>query len=176
MTRSEPQTAGKPIRAAVFRSVNTAHEAVDRLLGAGFTKEQITVVCSEDAKERHFREFEHQDPAGSHTIQRMEKAGLAGAIIAGLGSVGLATAAGVSLLAAGPGLLIAGAVAGSFIGAMQSRGEERALADYYDQALTRGDLLVAVEDHTQGSQERLAKAEKLFHESGAEPIPLDSED
>jgi hypothetical protein len=175
-SNTDTQTSVKPIRAAVFRGVNAAHQAVAQLLRAGFTREQISVLCSEDSKERHFREFEHEDPAGSHAIKTIEKGGAAGAIMAGLASAGLATAAGVSLLAAGPGLLVAGAVAGSFIAAMQSRGEEGALADFYDQALTRGDLLVAVEDHNPGGEQRLAAAEQLFRQAGAESIELDSED
>lgn len=175
-SNTNSQTSSKPIRAAVFRDVNAAHRAVDQLLKAGFTRDQISVLCSEESKERHFAEFEHEDPAGSHTIDAIKRGGPAGAIIAGLGSVGLATAAGVSLLATGPGLVIAGVVAGSFIAAMQSRGEEGALADFYDQALTRGDLLVAVEDHSPWREQRLATAEQLFRKAGAVPIELDSED
>ena len=54
-----------PIRAGIFDSLRQADEAVDELLTAGFTKDQITVICSEPAAQRHFEQFEHQDPAGT---------------------------------------------------------------------------------------------------------------
>jgi len=73
----------RPIRAAVFDSILSADGAVRELLAAGFTKEQITVVCSDEHKERFFREFEHQDPAGTNTV---ESAVIGGAVGATLGA------------------------------------------------------------------------------------------
>ncbi|REJ88784.1 MAG: hypothetical protein DWQ34_21195 [Planctomycetota bacterium] len=177
MSSSDTQATSKPIRAATFRSAEAAQNAVDRLSAAGFTQEQISVVCSDEAAKREFAKYKHEEPAGSHTAEAAATGGAAGAILGGLTTAGLATATGISLLAAGPSFLIGGAVAGSFIGAMQTRGEERELADYYDQALTRGDLLVAVEDFDEdGRQQRLERAEQIFRESGAEPIRLQSEE
>ena len=40
---------------------------LDELLAAGFTTEQVTVICSRHAVQEHFARFEHQDPAGSKT-------------------------------------------------------------------------------------------------------------
>lgn len=170
------ETDEKTIRAAVLQRVEDVEDVVRQLLDSGFSREQISVLCSDDAKEQHFREFEHEDPAGTHTPQAAAKGGTAGAIFGGLVTVGLTTAAGVPLLAAGPSFLIGGAVAGGFIGAMQTRGEEGALADYYDQALTKGDLLVAVEDHESDRRQRLGQAEQIFAAAGAKPFSLDSED
>ena len=175
MSDAKTRLAEKPIRAAVFHNVSAAQDAVSHLLNAGFPPERISVLCSEESRERHFREFEHEEPAGSHTAEAAVKGGAAGAVVGGLTTAGLATAAGISVLAAGPSFLIGGAVAGSFIAAMQTRGEEHALADYYDQALTRGDLLVAVEDEGKGARQRLHQAEQIFIESGAEPISLEKE-
>jgi hypothetical protein len=59
---------------------------------------------------------------------------------------------------------------------MQTRGEEGALADYYDQALTHGDLLVAVEDNAPGNQQRLQKAERILEAAGAPPFELKHEE
>jgi hypothetical protein len=173
-TKSEPVDERK-IRAAVFREVGDARTAVDLLLQAGFTVKQITVMCSEEGKERHFRQFDHEQPAGTHTPEYAATGGAAGFFVGGLLTAGLTTAAGISLLVAGPGLLLGGAVAGTFIGAMRSRGEERTLANYYDQSLTRGDLLVAVEDDQPGNRRRLQVAEEVFNRAGAESVPLRSE-
>ena len=55
------------LEVGVFDSVDDARQAVQGLLEAGFTTKQITVVCSDETKERYFSEFEHQDPAGTYT-------------------------------------------------------------------------------------------------------------
>ena len=170
MAARSPET--KPIRAGVFSSVESAQKAVDGLLGAGFTRKQITVVCSDRVKEQHFREFEHEKPAGTDAVDAAATGSLAGMIVGGLTSAGLATAAGISVLFAGPSFLIGGAVAGGLIGAMTTRGEEGELADFYDQAVTQGKLLVAVEDQGANNFETLARAEKVISQAGADPIPL----
>jgi hypothetical protein len=162
----------KPFRAGVFSNVKSAERAIRGLLDSSFTKDQITVLCSDEARERHFREFEHEHPAGSDAVQAASTGSLIGATLGGLTTAGLATAAGVSVLFAGPSFLIGGAVAGGLIGAMTTRGEERSIADYYDQAVTRGRILVAVEDHSPENADRLATAERIFKEAGAEPVPL----
>ena len=58
------------------------------------------------------------------------------------------------------------------IGAMTTRGVENELANYYDQAVTRGKILVAAEAHGDRAAERLARAEEILREAGAEPIHL----
>lgn len=165
----------KPIRAAVFTAVDRAESAIQRLLEEGFNKEHISVLCSDQAKKKHFREFENEEPADKHLKQAVVSGSTIGAVFGGLTSAGLVTTAGLSILVAGPSFLIGGAVAGGLIGAMMTRGEEGELADLYDQALSRGDLLVAVEDHSDHMQERLALAEEVFEEAGAEPFQLEEE-
>ena len=46
----------KPVRVGVFGSVDGADRAVHGLLDSGFTKDEITVICSDETKERFFRE------------------------------------------------------------------------------------------------------------------------
>jgi hypothetical protein len=159
------------VRAGVFTTLSAAEKAVTRLLDAGFTKDQITVVCSDDTKERHFRQFEHQEPAGAHTEAAAATGGGIGATIGGVaaGAVGVATG-GLPLLVAGGIGLMAGAVWGGFLGAMMTRGVEKEVADFYDQSVTRGNLLVAVEDKP--ASPALSAAEQVFIECGAEPLPL----
>jgi hypothetical protein len=52
------------------------------------------------------------------------------------------------------------------------RGVEKEAADYYDQAVQQGKLLVAVELQDPSDAGRLAKAERILAEAGAEPLPL----
>lgn len=172
---STTPSAERTIRCGVFQAVSDADRAVGALRRAGFRDEQISVLCSDESKERHFGRYGHEDPSGQHAPDSAAKGGLAGAAAGGLLTLGLTTAAGIPLLALGPGLLVGGAVAGGFVGAMQTRGEEGALADFYDQALTRGDLLVAVTDEEAGNAERLSHAERILRDSGSQPVSLDTE-
>ncbi len=167
----------QPIRAAVYSTVPEAKDAVTRLLAAGFTNHQITVICSDDTKERYFREFEHQEKAGANTPAAAATGGAIGATLGSLatGAVGLAIG-GVPLLVAGGIGLMAGAVWGGFIGAMMTRGIEKEAADFYDQEVQAGKLLVTVEQTREECQPdahpSLADAERILAEAGAHPMPL----
>lgn len=161
----------RPVRAGVFAEVGHAETAVRNLLAAGFSRDEITVVSSDEARERHFREFEHQEPAGTFTPATAAVGGGIGALLGGVAAaIGLSTGVGAPLVAAGAFFAAAGGgVAGTLIGALVSRGVEKELADYYDQAVTEGNLLVAVEHH---DPEMLAIAERIFADAGSRPLEL----
>jgi hypothetical protein len=162
-----------PIRIGIFDTVEAADAAVHGLLAAGFTPEQITVVCSDDAKERYFRQFEHQDPAGTHTPRNALVGGAIGATLGGLAAVGGAMATGgLSLLATAGIAAWAGGVFGGLVGAMSARGIEKELANYYQQAVLDGKILVAAEDETPSRSRTLPEAARILEEAGAHPIAL----
>ena len=69
-----------PLRFGVFSMVEEADQAVAGLLAAGFTKDQITVICSDETRERHFKQFEHQQPAGEHTPAAIATGGTIGGV------------------------------------------------------------------------------------------------
>ena len=163
----------QPIRAAVFSTVAETREAVSRLLAANFTREQITVICSDDTKERYFREFEHQEKAGANTPAAAATGGAIGATLGSLatGAVGIALG-GVPLIVAGGIGLMAGAVWGGFIGAMMTRGFEKEAANYYDQEVQAGKLLVTVEQCQPDARPTLDEAERILAQAGAHPLPL----
>lgn len=169
-------TSEKPIRAAIFTEIKETDIAVKKLLDAGFTTEEITVVCSDTTKERYFREYDHQDHAGRNVPVA---AGIGGAV--GLTLFGLTAAAagimtgGVALVVAGGTGMWTGTVVGGLVGAMMTRGFEREVADFYDQAVVTGDILVAVEPHGSTAAEnesQLSAAESIFRAAGARPLPL----
>jgi hypothetical protein len=166
----------KPYRVGVFPTVEKADEAVDQLLAAGFTDKQISVVCSDKTKEAHFKRFEHEQPAGSHTTA----AAASGAAVGGLlGMLSMATVAatsgGLGLLVFGPlfiGTAGAGALVGGLVGAMTTRGMEDELANFYDQAVVSGKTLVAAEAHGANAAARLSEAETILKRAGSEPVSL----
>ena len=65
-----------------------------------------------------------------------------------------------------------GAAVGTFVGAMMSRGVEHEVANFYDQALPKGDILVAAEVAAGDDATMLDRAERVFVAAGARPIAL----
>lgn len=172
-TMNTTATTDKSVRAAVFSTIETARKAVDLLLAAGFRRDEITVVCSDETKERHFRAFEHQQPAGQNMPIAAAAGGAVGATLFGLTAVAASMATGgVPLAIAGGWAIMTGGVAGSFLGAMLTRGFEKEAANYYDQAVARGKILVAVEVHEPDSVHRLVQAQDILARAGAEPVSL----
>jgi hypothetical protein len=165
-------TGNRPIRAGVFATARDAKRAAERLLAAGFTGDHIIVVCSDHSKDAWFREFSHQEPSGAFAPHGAVIGSTAGAILGSLSVLGTAVATGsLALWIAGPILVLAGGAAGGLIGIMTTRGMERELANYYQQAVLDGDILVAVDQHD-ASQARLEQASEILSASGAKPLSL----
>lgn len=180
MHENSPQNAplpARPIRAGVFSTLERADQAVAALLAEGFAPDQITVICSDKVVEQHFTPFEHQEPAGTFTPAAAAVGGAIGAVLGGL-TVGLSALAtgGLALIATAGAAAWTGGVFGGLVGAMMTRGVEKELANYYDQAVSAGKILVAAEASHQGTakshQQELAAAERVLHEVGAETLPL----
>jgi hypothetical protein len=166
-------TLERPLRVGIFRTIEGAESAVAELLNVGFSKDQISVMCSDQTKEKYFRAFDHQPVAGTTAPTTAVAGGVIGATLGGLGVVAAALATGgIALWAAGPISAWAGGVYGGLVGAMTSRGVEKELANYYQQAILDGKILVAAEDKGPNQRQMLAKAALALAMAGAEPMPL----
>lgn len=168
---SENTTERMPLLIGVFDQIEAAAHAVKELGRAGFRADQISVLCSDDAKSKYFAEFEHEQPAGAQTDQALTLAGLGGL---GLGGALLASSL---LTSTGVGIVVAGglacvALSGTFVALMVTRGSEKELADFYDQALIQGQILVGVETDDELLAER---ADAIFQQAGALPMRLPHE-
>ncbi|MEZ6053589.1 MAG: hypothetical protein R3B91_22765 [Planctomycetaceae bacterium] len=160
-----------PIRLTVCETSQAARRLVQSLQQAGFTAEEISVVCTKEACEKEFSEFDDQHPAGTQTSEALNKSGAASL---GLGAVavlaGLLTTGGTAIMAVGA---LAGlAMAGTFTSVMMTRGAEKELADFYDQAITHGKILVAVETDDPARQQQ---ADKILGLEGREPTAIPKE-
>ena len=167
-------SSSTPVRVGVFTRIAHADRAVHDLVHAGFDKDDITVICPTCSPE-NFHEYKRMEPAGAHAPAAATAGGAIGALLGGLVAfTGVALTGGAGLLVAGPMLAGAagGAVAGGFVGAMMTRGLEPEMANFYDQAVQRGKILVGVECRGENAQERLAKAEQILAERGAETVKL----
>ncbi len=101
--------------------------------------------------------------------------GSIGALLGGLiGVAGVTASGGAALLAAGSLLAgsSGGAVVGGFVGAMMTRGMEPEVADFYDQALAKGQVLVAVEPSDEVTGQQIAVADGIFAADAAERVEL----
>ncbi|HEY3394702.1 MAG TPA: general stress protein [Lacipirellulaceae bacterium] len=167
----EKTATQKRVEVGVFTTVEDARRAVNGLLAAGFSKDNITVVCSDETKERYFREFEHQEPAGTYTPTATIAGGTIGALLGGAAVIASAAATGsLALWAAGPITAWAGGVAGGLVGAMMTRGVEKELANFYQQAVIEGQILVAAEASDSGPG--LNTAAPILADAGAKPLTL----
>lgn len=174
-----PSAAGRenpleqPFRVGLFSTVQSVDRAIDELHQHGFDHRQISVICSDETKRAHFdaREASHvrEDRLGASL-----GGGMLGATLGGLTAIaGLSTLGGAAVVAAGAlSAAMAGGVAGSFAAAMVSRGFEKEPADYFDLAVEKGKILVAVEDRGPQQESRLREAAEILRRSGAEPIAL----
>ena len=178
-----PPDVSKPVRAAAVPTAEAAARLVERLTAAGFGEAAITVLSSDEQKEAHFRRYEHQDPAGAHSGRAAAVGGL----------VGLAAGAAAGLLwsalegwatfwadplgqAKAAAVTGAGAILGAVVGVMLTRGAEGELADFYDQAVREGAVLVgaAVDPDAPAAAARLAAAEAAFAAEGLRPVALEA--
>lgn len=170
---TNPISDSKQLEAGVFDSVDHARCAVEALLTAGFQPDQITVVCSDEAKKRYFTDVEQREPAGTFTPATAVAGSAIGAILGGLTVfVSAVATGGVALWAAGPITAWAGGVAGGLIGAMLSRGVEKELANFYQQAVMDGRILIGVEEQKPDSDQKLLRAAEIFQQCGSRPLPL----
>ncbi len=163
------------IRVGVFDTPAQVERAMAGLLAAGFRRNEISVICSEDSRARLFAGVKSPPLPSDLVAAGAAAGGTLGAGLAGLAALaGIVTAVGVSIAALGP-LAIAlglGAASGGFVGAMMARGLTTEAANYFDQAVSQGKVLVAVEEATSHVPPRLATAERIFKDAGAEPVPL----
>lgn len=167
---SEP----KKVHVGIYDRIAKADQAVLALVAAGFPKEQITVICPTCTKDK-YEEYHKQEPSGSHTAQGVAAGGGIGALLGGLSAAAVAAASGgTALLVAGPLLAGSGigAIVGGFVGAMMTRGMEPEVADFYDQALESGQILVAVELTDEVTQDQIDRADRVFAATGAEQVTL----
>jgi hypothetical protein len=160
-----------PMEVGVFEDYQAAERAVANLVEAGFDRTSISVVCP-TCSVRDFPDVEHVKPAGSHTPVAAATGGVIGSMLGGLVIAGIAASGGTALLVAGPLFASAaavGGVTGAFLGAMATRGLEPEIANFYDQALEKGQILVAVDIEAGPGR---ARAVQALHEAGAQPIAL----
>lgn len=158
------------VRVGVFDNLARADRAVQRLVDDGVSTSRISFICS-DAIPGLSQDVERVHPAGSLTIPAAAAGGALGTLLGGLTAIaGLTLTSGAGVLLVGPflGSAAAGGIAGGFVGAMATRGFEPEIADFYDEALRNGQILIAVEPaDDDADQPDQARVEAMLEAAGA---------
>ena len=161
-----PDALQPSFRAGTFSSLQSADRAVERLLAAGFARDHITVLCSDGAKESHFREHGYERPADSGAPGGGAAGASAAAVVSGLAAIAVGTATGaVPLIIAGAAGVSAGSAIGGFLGAIMNGEGENEFVRFYDEELRSGKILIVVEDQSSQGELKLMQAALILTES-----------
>src|SRR6202161_2056640 len=156
----------------IYKSSPQAEHAVDRIIEAGFSNNDISVLLPDS---RSSKEFAHEKntKAPEGTTTGVATGGVIGGTLGLLAGIGALAIPGVGpFIAAGPimaalaGLGVGGAV-GGVIGALVGMGIPEYEAKRYEGAVKGGGVLVSVHCET---SEKIARAKDLLKHTGAQDI------
>ena len=156
----------------LFQSKVAAEAAVDAILKRGFSRDDISVLMSDDTRSKHFA-LQSRTHAADGLGIGAAAGGAVGAVIAAITAVGTTLfLPGLNLVIAGPiaaalAGLGAGGATGGLIGALIGAGIPEYRAKVYEAGIRGGGILIGVESRTDEEVERL---EDLLGELGAENV------
>jgi hypothetical protein len=142
----------------MFRDRESAERAYGSLASRGYTKDDMSLLMSDEARRRHFGEDTPTTELGSKAA---EGAGVGaavggglGAVLATLAAIGTITLPGIGLLAMGPVAAAlaggaTGAVGGGLLGALVGAGIPEDRAKEYESGIREGHIVMGVEPRTE---------------------------
>ena len=167
---AQPSDASVREAVGVFDTANELEAAIDELLSSGFDRAELSLVAGDETIQETLGHLfvkvrdEEDDPAVPRAayVATEEIGDAEGGLISGLMYVGAVTAVGTIVAAGGPlaavitGALIAGG-AGGVIGAVLANWVGQHHADYLQDQLDRGGLLLWVRTWNQEDENRATK-------------------
>ena len=170
--------AGKNTAAfAIFPTRAAAESAVDRLIAAGFSNQDVSVLMADTDSAREFA-TEKNTKAPEGTATGVGVGGVVGGTLGLLAGIGALAIPGVGpLIAAGPimgalaGLGVGGAV-GGIVGALVGMGIPEYEAKRYEGRVKDGGILVSVHCDT---SEEISRAKDVLKQAGGEDIASSGE-
>jgi hypothetical protein len=141
-----------PMLTGMFRDRESAERAYGSLTSRGYTKDDITLLMSEDARRRHFgdrTDTELGSKAAEGAGVGAALGGGLGAVLATLSAVGAIALPGIGLLAMGPiaAALTGGAIGaagGGLVGALVGSGIPEEQARRYESGVREGNIVMGV--------------------------------
>jgi hypothetical protein len=156
----------------IYATATNAEMAVDRLVAAGYSNEDVSVLMTDAYTSREFA-HEKNTKAPEGTAVGVTTGGLIGGTLGLMAGIGALVIPGVGpLIAAGPimaalaGLGVGGAV-GGVVGALAGMGIPEYEAKRYEGRVKDGGVLLSVHCETSGEIQR---AKEILKSSGAEDI------
>ena len=155
---------------ALFENRASAESAVDQLIDAGYSREDISLLMSDATRGREFAvTADSKAPEGAATGAAV--GGVLGAIAAGLIAVGVIALPGVGLVAAGPIIAAlagagAGGAAGGLIGALIGAGIPEHEAKFFSDKIAEGGILLGVYTH----DDRVDVAKEVLKTAGGTSV------
>lgn len=151
-------TNQKPVVSGLFNDRASAERAYSALENRGYTRDDVNLIMSDEARNRHFAEDSVNTELGSKAL---EGAGVGSAIGGTLGAIIAGVAAiGTSLVLPGLGLIVAGPLAaalagagaggltGGLIGALVGSGIPEEHAAVYENGIKDGGIYMGVNPRT----------------------------
>jgi hypothetical protein len=167
-TTMPENTTNRPVRVGFFTTVEQADKAVRDLLVAGFTKEQVSVICPDQHKHHFATNVSRADPPAAHAGGEITEGAAVGAALGGIALVATTIATGGAGLLAIPVFIGGGAFAGGFSSLIVSDGYGTGVGEYYEDAIHEGKIVVGVEVESADPTPRLEEAERILTNAGAE--------
>jgi hypothetical protein len=161
----------------IYHTRNQAEQSVDRLLAAGFSNDDISVLLPDNQTSK---DFAHQKntKAPEGTTTGVTTGGAIGGTLGLLAGIGVLAIPGVGpFIAAGPimgalaGLGVGGAV-GGLIGALVGMGIPEFEAKRYEGRIKEGGVLLSVHCDT---SDQITRAKDLLKQTGAQDISSSGE-
>ncbi|MEO0332275.1 MAG: hypothetical protein AAF223_11420 [Bacteroidota bacterium] len=138
----------------VFATRESAEHAYNSLLKKGYKQDEITVLMSDNTRDTHFADDNHDSKLGNKAMEGAGTGsaigGTTGAIIGALAATGLSVALpGLGIVLAGPlaGALAgagAGGLTGGIIGALVGAGIPKERAERYEHHIKEGNIVIGV--------------------------------
>jgi len=161
----------------IYKTRTSAEQSVDRLLAAGFSNDDISVLLPDSSSSKEFA-HEKNTKAPEGTATGVTAGGAIGGTLGLLAGIGALAIPGVGpFIAAGPimaalaGVGVGGAV-GGLIGALVGMGIPEYEAKRYEGIIKAGGVLLSVHCDT---SEEITRAKDLLKRTGAEDISSSGE-
>ncbi len=166
MNTSNVTNTTDAVVAGVFSNTKDAEDAYNALINHGFSSKDISVLMSDETRER----FKNQDQPSDLGNKALEKAGVgsaiggaAGAIIGAIAALGtVVVLPGLGLVVAGPLLAAltgagAGGLTGGIIGALVGSGIPQERAEFYENSIKDGGIVLGVTPRNEAEYEVIAR-------------------
>ena len=156
--------------AGAFDTVDLADRAIRRLLAAGFTKDELAVICPAKFQDHFLPAAPKAEAPAADAAGILAVGSAMGATLGGLALAATVLTGGAAGVVTAAVFIGGGAFAGGFSNLIVSKGYEQEADDHFKQAIKRGQIVVGVELQGEDHAAQLAQAQSILNEAGATAV------